>query len=260
MKKLLRRFFGPSTSLIFAYDRMNASWEGEMQEQLDEAAKYYKFVKLSEIVSRLNAKDSQGLASVVFTHARKSLFLRALPVLRAREIPVTVFLDVDSIGLNRLPAEEELALYRESYPDKISESDYAAMLEKAWREPKEANALLRGYRQTVGPLPLDKIDPMLFFVTWGKILEIPPALFEAGLSVSSTPANAEHLGDSLDFIRHQLGRSVMLAHNPRAPEGEAELKRAGIEAVLTRREGVVDKKTSPMDLPYWNWSAVDETT
>ena len=97
--------FGPKNSLILVYDHLPS--DNTFEAQIDEVGRFYRFIKLSSLVKRLKKGKAGGRAAIVFSHARKSLFLEAVPALRAREIPVTVFLHPDCVGTNRLPAEEE---------------------------------------------------------------------------------------------------------------------------------------------------------
>lgn len=247
---ILRKFFGPGNSLVLVYDHITDEGREELASQIAQVKEFYRFAKLSEIAGAPDGKRATGLAAVVFAQARKSLFLRALPLLRGEGIPVTIFLDIDCIGMNRLPAAEELAWYRDHYPDAVPAAEADRLAALAWREPRDVEGHLRLFRKRVGPLPLDKIDPTLYFTTWGKIVEIPPNLLDLGLSLTSAPAEAA-VREALHFIRQMTGRETTLAWNPRAPDGSDVLRAAGITGAVGAREGAVERATPALDLPRW---------
>lgn len=242
---MIRRLFGPANSLILLYDHLTREQGQELEDQVEEVARYYRFVKPSELLQGISRGKVNGMAVIAFRHARKSVFLHAVPFLLAREFPFLLFADPDCVGLNRLPAEEELEAYRVHYGEASTQG-----APSAWTEPDACNAFLEGLRSTVGPLPLEQMDSTRFFTTWGKIVEISPQGREIGLSLASDPANDEKFLGSLAFVRRQVG-SVQLVFSPR-PVSAAKLKSAGLEGVLTLREGAVEKDTDPWDLPRWS--------
>lgn len=228
---MLGRFFGPKNSLILAYDHLTQETVEEMESQLDEVGQYYRFVKLSELALR----RSLGLASVVILNPRKSAQLRGFSLLAGRDIPATIFIQPDCVGLNRLPPDEELAAFQAAYPDAPSALPSGG--------PEAIDSFLRGLRQRLGPLPVDKMDPTLFFTTWGKLLEIPPPLREFGLHLGG--------GGDLAYLSKQVKEEVRLAYSPRTPE--TDLRRDGIAAVLTPQAGLVDKNTPLWRLPTYKF-------
>ena len=195
--------FGPKNSLILVYDHLTEN--SPFGDQLDEVSRFYKFTKLGDLVDRLKRGKVRGRATVVFSHARKSLFLHGVPILRARNIPVTVFLHPDCVGTNRLPGEEE--------ENRTSPED---------------------------------MDPTRFFVTWGKLLALPPTLREFGLHLSPS----ENPVAALDFIGKQTGERPRLGLSDNTNGAPIE----GLDGIVSGLIGSVEKKTDPFSLPRWQFS------
>ena len=131
-------FFGPKNSLVLSYDLYRPEALDSLEAEWNEVRKYYKFVPLSEIIKNLGSRQSLGKAAVVLETARKGTLLYLVPALVSLGIPFTLILDPEIIGINRLRAQEE---------EKV--------------------------RAEHGPFPFEKLDPLRFFSTWGKIVEIP---------------------------------------------------------------------------------------
>jgi hypothetical protein len=230
----------PSNSLIFARDYIeDADYEAWLSE-LDEVGKYYRWKKLSELVTPEGIQT--GGAAIVFTNPRKKTFLRAIPELAARDIPVTLFLRPDCIGLNRLPPEEELLLY--GFSD----------TRRAWEDPEGTERFLLGLRKEKGPLPLERVDPTLYFATWGKILDIPPKLRDLGFHLYASPNHDALVEDALRFTERQVSQKLVLAYASYAlsPREIDLLRGKNLYALLTSREGILEKTTDKWDLPSYN--------
>lgn len=230
----------PSNSLILARDYVPDEEYDSWLRQLDEVGKYYRWKKLSELV--VEGKPQMGGAAIVFLNARNKNFLRAIPELRARDIPVTLFLRPDCIGLNRLPPEEELSHYGISDDGRVFD------------EPEATEAYLLGLRKEKGALPFETLDPTLFFSTWGKILEIPPALRDLGFFLYARPNHDALIEEALRFIETQTKQRMTLAFTPKAlsPLEKANLREKKIVALLTLREGILEKTTDIWDLPRFS--------
>lgn len=242
------KLFRPSNSLLLVYDHVTDEVLKQLEETLLEVGRVYTFLKLSELVEMHKRGKAQGYASVSFENARKSVFLRALPRLFEKEIPATVFLRPECIGLNRLPAEEELDYYQAFYEEKFSETSCREWKARIWSEPEKVNAFLLECRTRLGPLPIEKIDPMLFMETWGKIQEKSPEFVEFGLHLSSSPAHQEHLARDMKFIQKQTGRFSRCAYCSHTLNA---LPMVGLDCVVTARRGVIERETPVFDLPQW---------
>ena len=228
-----RRFFGPDNSLILAYDKPDTLDLEELNAQLDHVSAYYQWKSLSEIVGKLQQSGTNGFASVVFLSARKGLFLKFLPEILARDIPITVFADPDLIGTNRLAPIEEIEIYRKKFPHLA---------------PK---ASLEAARQ-LGTFPVEESNPLDFSATWGKIMEIPASKLDVGISVSRSMTEGEFTHNA-KFVSQRTGRSVHLAYGKSflSTISEEKLTGLGIAAIVGNNAGVIEKKTSRFDLPQF---------
>lgn len=223
--------FRPRNSIVLTFDKFRPGETEPFFEQLDEIKKYYKFSTLSELA----AKPKAGHAAVLFENPRKGAFLTVIPVLIADRIPFTLCLRTDCIGTNRLPVGEMLEVYRKTYPEKTT---LLGQMQSATADELRAK---------LGPFPVEKSDPLDYFVTWGKIKELPPSSFEVGLNISDF-TDDKLITEELNFIERQLQR------RPRVGLTSAEGKMPKIPdvaAVVTAREGVIDARTSPYDLPRY---------
>lgn len=246
--------FGPKNSVIVPFDYSGPDSFQDFEDKLKAIKEHYRFSKLSEIASAVKKKKRQGLASIVLENPRKGVFLLAIPTLLSLEIPFTLFVDPDYLGLNRLPIEEELKAYQQSYPEKFSEQEFQKWCELARKNPTEADLFLKNCRQTLGPLRVDELDSLQFFTTWGKVLELPPDLAEVGVSVNHQIASREHLEEKITFVEKQLKKRPMLVRGPKQGFSSKEmefLRKSQIEAVLGHTDREVTKQTSVFDLPVW---------
>jgi len=244
----LNRILGPSNSLVLLFDHLSVADSDEMEFQLDEIAKYYRFATLSQIANAARSRRQTGLAGVAFANARKSVFMRAVPFLQQRDIPFTLFLRPDSIGLNHLPIEDEFAAYARKYENPLGLS-VDIVSDRVWQNPPAEEELRDRLRREVGPLPVDQFDPTQFFVTWGKIVEIEPSRIELGIVVHAEP-NVARLTEAMTFIRRQTGRAPQIALSPRALTDTRVLREVGLTAALIDRQGYVEKTTSVFDIPH----------
>jgi hypothetical protein len=239
----LSKIFGPGNSLLCLFDHFTEETAREFEEQVEEISKYYKFRKLSEIVCENRIET--GFCGILFKNARKSVLLRAVPFLLAREIPFTLFLRSDCIGMNRLPLEEEKELYREAYPERLGELD----------QPDWENV-----RRTIGPFPVEGKDPMFFFSTWGQINQIPPSLRESALMYREGIS----LGDEVAFIARQTSQSLRFVYSDALPSSieRGELIKQGFWGRVGKKIGPLGREMSTSvdiwDLPTWRAKGQNE--
>ncbi len=258
---MLRRWIGPKNSLIVAFDTWESLALEELEDQLDHIEAYYRFVKLSALAQDVSKGTPSGLASIVFLHPRKGLFLKVLPELMSRSIPVTIFVDTELTGTNRLPPQEELAVYQTEYPKQMNEKEVATRI-REWTsgsqlDPDPLLALLH----SLGPFPVEKSNPLNYMATWGKIGEVPGSLREIGIRLSRPLRFDEDFVNQCRFIQQRCNGDVKVATGkPWLPSDET-LKKIGIHAVITQRIGAVEKGVSVFDLPTFpleKTGAVDE--
>lgn len=241
--------FRSKNSLILCYDHLEDDSTREMLEQIDEVRQYYEAAPLSTVVSNLEKGRVKGTFSVLFKNPRKSVFLRAVPRLLDREIPMAFALRADCIGTNRLPQEEELELYAEGYRDHSEE--FRRQKEKIWTDPDSVDSFLFDARKRFGPLPVDKANPTTYFVTWGKILEIPKRHREIALGIWFSPAQKQKFESEKSFIETQIGEKMQVGL---ANKVDSSLQKSELKAIVTPSVGAVDKTTSLFDLPQWSFA------
>ncbi len=256
-------FWKSSNSVILEFDHIDDKNMDDFVQQIEEVEKYYAFDRLENLARRVFQRKKLGLASIFFKNPRKSVLLRAVPFLLEKKIPFTISLRADCIGLNRLPIEEELNLYLRKYPEKFSAETQAQLFDWGWSHPQKAEAFLLGLRKTVGPLPLEAVDPTFFFATWGKLLEIPNEWVSWGITLNVSPQLTSWVENEILFMRQQLGQHPQVArvHYPSENHrvfpfewDEASLKKLALEACVGRLDGAVTHSSDWWNLPVWRFS------
>lgn len=248
-------WFGPGNSVIVPFDYRDRESFVDFEEQLTAIQQHYKIVKLSQLVDSIKKRKRQGLATIALSNPRKGVMLQAVSALVSLELPFVIFLDPDLVGLNRLPMNEELRIYQEHYPELFSVSDLHYWLSKVSSEPGKVDEFLKQARSQIGPLPVDHLDSLQFFSTWGKLIEISPELVEFGFNLDHQELNQEALEKKFKFFSCQLkgrprfGRCV---DRSLTKAEEAVLRHLGIEAVLTAQESEINRDSDLYHLPIWN--------
>lgn len=259
----LFNLWGQKNSVLLEFDHFDELSVDSLLEQIQEVRKYYRFSKVGEIAERLRSNKRQGLAALCFKNPRKSFFLRAAPYLLDNKIPFTLFLRPDCIGLNKLPLEEELRFYSEKYPEQITQEIFLNKMGLIWYQPEKVESYLRELRSSLGPLPLERIDPTFFFATWGKIFELPRDLVEWGVTLTVAPSRAKLIEDEILFMRQQLGGQFQVARIGAGGQGAIsensnwdalKLNNLNFSACVTEREGAVTQESDWWDLPVWRFS------
>jgi len=171
--------FRPKNSILVSFDYEGPESFLDLENQIIAIEEHYRFNKLSELAQQ----KKMGKAFLVFENPRKGTILKGLPTLVSRKLPFTLFVDPDYVGLNRLPLVEELQAYQKAYPEKWAPAEHLKWVERASQNPSEVDDFLKKCRSELGPLPVEQLDPLSFFSTWGKLNEWPPELIEFGLSV-----------------------------------------------------------------------------
>lgn len=233
--------FGPGNSLVLLYDHLTSDIADEMEQQIDEIGRYYRFMPFSQLVRVPKRTRKMGVAAVVFKNARKSFFLRAQKFLLEKEITPLICVRPDIQGTNRLPLTDE---YRGE--------DRAGFSRLVWENQSAAEKELLAQREKLGPLPLNEMDPTLYLGTWGNLMEIPPQRYEVGIHVPTRSFEVKALLAEVNFIKKQLGKAPSGAFLPSTEEHVmAKLSAAGVPAAVSPREGIVDKQTSVYDIPHF---------
>lgn len=247
-------FFSRKHSIIVPFDYLETGSFNEFEEQIQFLKTHYRLSKLSEIVEGLKKGKSQGLAAIVLENPRKGVLVQAAPILLSLEIPFTVFIDTEYVGLNRLPVEEELRAYQRQYPQKITEELVRNWIQRAQWDPKETDAFLKKCRSEIGPLPIELLDSFSFFTTWGKLVDLPTTLVEFGIKTLQRIQDNHHWSEKIDFFRNQLKQSPRSIRTPShgfTVEEKKVLESSGIQSALGHQVGEVTKNTDLFDLPIW---------
>jgi len=240
------KIFGPRNSLVLLWDHLTQEGADDLERQIDEISRYYQFVPFSHLVRPEASGRRLGSAAIAFKNPRKSFFLRALSLLKEKQVVPILFLRPELIGTNRIPLEDEWAAYP---AEQTKPMDIGRL---TWENVSEANRMVNRIRETSGPLPLDNMDPGLFMGTWGNIVETLPSRCEIGLHVPSRPKDSNEVRRELEFAAKQLTRQITTAFIPHEAADTLEVLRgAGITSVLTSRQGIVEKKTSPFGIPHY---------
>jgi len=243
-------FFRPKNSIIVSFDYQGPHSFLDFEEQLNAIEKHYRFCKLTDWLPQ----KKPGRAFVIFENPRKGVLIHGVRLLLSRQIPFTMFIDTDYVGLNRLPLEEEVDAYQKAYPDKLKHSEVETWLELAAKDPKSLDDILKKARQDLGPLPIENLDSLLFFSTWGKLVECPQELVDFGLSIRHT-LDRDSLNQKIQFAQWQLKQRLRIGRLVKknlAPEESNLLKESGIEALIGHETGEIIQRSSHWNLPIWS--------
>jgi hypothetical protein len=243
---MMRWLLGPSNSLLLTVDPASLG-RFDLEEALEDVGRYYRFGTLSEAVRY------RGTAALVFPEARKRHFLHFTPLVRSLDVPVTVFVHPDCVGLTRLPLWEELLLYREHFN---ALRDEPALEVRAWADAAWAEAQIERLRREHGPLPYNELDPTRFYGRWSDLSDFPPEKLEVGLDLPTAirPEHEARLQTALAFTRSQVKRPIEWAIGRDAVLDDAAerwLEAQGFRGYLSGLSGALVRGTSRWRLPRW---------
>jgi len=246
------------------------------QEQADFLKKHFHVLPLAELVHRMEAGRSiSGCCALTFDDGWLDNLLHGFPVLRALNLPATIFLATEFIGTDRLFWPEELSSCLQGL-ESVDKSRYDTMLHlilgnapasseerqdmaiialKSW-EPQRRDDFLAELRQAQ---ELPASDRML--MNWDEVREMHASgLIEFGahthnhVMLDQVPLAeaAQEIKLSRDEIERQLGVAPTLFAYPNGnytAELEALLARHGFKAAVTTRKDWVQKGVSPFAIP-----------
>lgn len=256
--RLTRSLVTPPNSLILAAELFQRLGREAVEQTLDEVGRHYRFVKLTEWIDSFRAGEGNGLAIVIFEDVRNRSMRQWLPLFLDRSIPVTFFLRPNCIGLNRLPLEQELDAFNRAYPSAFDPIGISTWKERAWDSPEVVEEFLIGLRGKAGPLPVSQLDPMDYFVTWGRVLEFPEALRDFGLVVDRDPAKSLFIESQKTFIRQQTGVQVRIARSDRIdPKIRDWASRFSLDGWIVPSDGILDRNVDLLNLPLWRWDELN---
>lgn len=242
--------FRPKNSIIVSFDYQNPDSFNEFQEQINAIQEHYRFSRLSDLLEGKRL----GKAFVVFENPRKGGLLRGVQVVLSQEIPFTLFVDPDYVGLNRLPLEEEIEIYQKAYPERWNPDEVLLWKQRASKNPQEVDYFLKQCRVELGPLPVEQLDPLRFFSTWGKLAEWPKELVEFGISLRHE-ISFESLHQKIRFFEWQLKCRPKVARLMKETVSKDEihlLKEFGIQMLVGHQKGQINPSTSLWELPLWS--------
>lgn len=249
----IRSLVRPRNSLIVVFDPKSPDEFDKFESKIEELGRYYSFAKLSALVGKNKAKPEMGLACVVIENPRVAFFQSYTPWLLEKNIPFTLFLRADCIGMNRLPHEEEWAIYRRVHPDKISESEMVEAVSNAWENPSSIESRLSELRAKYGPFPLNSLEPMQFFSTWGKVTELPSGLVDYGVRLTESPSDRARLSETVKFVSSRVHSELTVALSPRPVSSVTSLQSVGIHGLVGPNAGIVEPHTSVWELPRYEF-------
>lgn len=237
-------FFGPKNSLILLYDLVDPNGVELLASQLKETRKYYDFVKLSTLVEKKSQGKGMGLCALSFKHPRKNFQLFSLPLIQDLDLPVTLFLQPECVGTNRLPLLEEIEWLQKEFPNEIGPEWRNLFIE----DPEKAEDEFGKLRKKLGNLPVQKIGPESFYLTWGNLLDLNPQVVEFGLTVPTL--SKAWVQEAKKYAETQLSKPLLLAYTPLSPS--PFFSELGFKGVLTENKAMVEKSTSLLALPQWD--------
>ena len=230
-----RNLLGNEPSLVLCYDRVTPSDFEVIEEQIADLQKSYTLVTLTELIMALNKERARGLAALAFELPRRGL----QDWVATHPIPMTIFLDPDCIGTNRLPLREEIL--------RLEHGNELANL--AIEAPDKALEELTRKKKESGPLAYNEMSPFDFMMTWGKLIEMPKERVSFGLYLGKSDRNT--LQRDLGFAETQLQQKIEVALS--TINGGADVaKGLGLGGCVTKCQGLVTQKTDPFQIPIYN--------
>lgn len=247
----------------------------EFERHIEYLAANYRFVRLGELLSNLEAGRAPRRAVVLtFDDGYADILASALPILHRRRIPAAIFPVTAVIGnrdliwmhkLSYLVSRGEearvwAALQAEGYPPARSDEPLTQYARRCFREnlPELLEAALRSIG-TSGPVLAGELRP---YLDWSDVADANPDLIEFGnhththpvLSALPEAAQREEIATAADVIRSLTGRSPVALAYPfglrrHYNQTSVEVARqTGHRAALDVRRRINTAKTMPLDL------------
>ncbi len=243
----LRKLLGPHNSLILIREKI--SDRSALEAELKEIQKYYRFVTFSQLLSSLSSKDASGFAVFGISHARKRVLHEFRDFLGNLSVPMSIFVDPECVGSNRLPLLDELKIYEKHFP--LQSKTLEEVRPLCWQHPEEAEKRLNALRSELGPLPLNELDPLEFFCTWGELLQLG-TLADFGLQLVYSPKQQARLQNAIKFFSTQLNRAPAGALSEMSVTDDVgALRNLGLSAVIGPETGPTLPNSTLFNLPRW---------
>lgn len=247
-----RRWTRTNHSLVIAFDKF-PNWEClPLEQDIAEISRFYQFVTLSELSEAHSQKSAQGLASLIFLQARKGVAVRAIPILIQKKVPFSVMICPSYVGTNRLPFLEELDTYFAAYSDILNAQDIRSLKKQAWSDPDGAHEGWSTLKSRCGRLPVEHLNPLDLFMTWGALREFPGSLVDFGYHLNFSSRHTAQMKSEIDFIRRRIDRSVKLGYLPLCEEEDSvRLLPLGITTLIANLKGELTPNTPLTRVPLW---------
>ena len=164
--------------------RRNVSATPEaFREQMDYAAEHFHPVSLEQVAAALDGGPRLPARPllVTFDDGYRDNLTAALPVLRERGIPMTVFLATGFVGGER-PFPWDLAAWCFRHTAR-SEADLPVVGERSWATAEEREEILGSWLETLKRLPEAAREEAIAALPAGLAVEVPPGAL-SGLCLS----------------------------------------------------------------------------
>lgn len=149
----LKRFYRRKSTSVILADLYSRAGADKLVLELE---------KLARVPAPLLTAIEKGGTAICFVQPRKGTLLHVIPRLIENAIPATLLFDPNRVGLNQLTPDDELTIYRLAHPRGILSNDAEAI------------------RRELGPLPFNRLDPLIFPAMWRDIAKCSSPLISLG--------------------------------------------------------------------------------
>ena len=262
-----------STNLVVPFHEVpSADW---FRSALDSLGRFYRFVDLDAIEEcRAGRRNDNSLCHVTFDDGDASFFVHALPILRERRIPTTLFVSPKVIreGINywfqdfgALRAQTGDGPIREALADATGcdavllapfsiFSVFVCLPIAAIRQVLDA---IRRAHALPEPAPMNMTVEQLRAAAATGLVTVGGHTMNHPVLANETDADAEsEIGDSIGELGRMLNRPVTRFAYPNGTEGldfsareQRLLAKYGVMAAVKTDVGFVDRQTHALSIP-----------
>lgn len=237
-------------------------------EQMDYVSRHFNVVTMAELVAWLRKEHSlpRHPLLITFDDGYYDNYSEAYPILKARNLPATIFLATNQIGTSK-PFFWDLVAYCFHHTNRNS-ADLPHAGTQVWNT-ENRDAVMLAWIDRLKSLPSDEIWKIVkrlpeqlgvampddafngLYMTWDHVREIASEDIDIGAHTMSHPRLTllpreqvrEELGGSKRRIEEEIARPVLVFAYPFglsadfSPEIEAVAVKVGFEAAFTLRSG-----------------------